>query len=84
MVAAVGAIAFAPQGIAQPRDAAGAAAAVAGLPQGIEVVIEDEITVVGERRPRTVVTIDREIESTVMSFYRLLNEVVVSPDFHVD
>lgn len=58
----------------------------------IEVVVEDEelppvddqVTVIGQRRPRTVVTIDREIERTTMDFYDLLNEVVAAPEFQVD
>lgn len=60
----------------------------------IEVVVEDEaaaalevtdeITVRGQRRPRTTVTIDREIERTTMDFYNMLNEIVVAPEFQVD
>lgn len=47
-------------------------------------IVEDEITVRGQRRPRTVVTVDREIERTTMDFYDLLNEVVIAPEFQVD
>jgi hypothetical protein len=74
------------------RPSSEASDAPAGLPRpmaAIEVVVEDpavedEITVIGQRRPRTVVTIDREIESTTMDFYNLLNEVVAAPEFQVD
>lgn len=60
------------------------AAEIAGV-AAIDIgTTEDEITVRGSRNPRTVVTIDREIERTTMNFYDLLNEVVASKEYQVD
>lgn len=71
---------------APPTEAQLEAAVAAGLKPVATYIVEDEITVTavrpGDIRGR-LWDLDTEIESTIVSFYDMLNEVIVDPQYHV-